>query len=170
MTPVIEVNIPRGETITVSSARGLLLSGRYSDVPSIQPNLSTIGKTHAMSEATVTGQVHLIEPTKSFGQKGFRKRTVVLEQANGRFTNYLPFEFIADSCDMVDNLGVGDTIKVTYRLTGRKWQRDEQSEVKFFLSAEATEYELIKAGGGAKSAPASADEPDFGPEDDSAPF
>lgn len=123
-----------------------------------------------MSEATVTGQVHLIEPTKSFGQKGFRKRTVVLEQANGRFTNYLPFEFIADSCDMVDNLSIGDTIKVSYRLTGRKWQRDEQSEVKFFLSAEATEYELIKAGGGAKSAPASADEADFGPEDDSAPF
>lgn len=124
----------------------------------------------AMSEATVTGQVHLIEPTKSFGQKGFRKRTVVLEQATGRFTNYLPLEFIADSCDMVDNLSVGDTIKVSYRLTGRKWQRDEQSEVKFFLSAEATEYELIAAGGGANSAANSEDEPDFGPDDESAPF
>ena len=72
-----------------------------------------------MSEATVSGQVHLIEPTKSFGQKGFRKRTVVLEQVTGRFTNYLPLEFIADSCDMVDNLSVGDTIKVTYRLGWR---------------------------------------------------
>ena len=123
-----------------------------------------------MSEATVTGQVHLIEPTKSYCLWLRSCSTASLEQANGRFTNYLPFEFIADSCDMVDNLGVGDTIKVSYRLTGRKWQRDEQSEVKFFLSAEATEYELIKAGGGAKSAPASADEPDFGPEDDSAPF
>ena len=123
-----------------------------------------------MSEATVTGQVHLIEPTKSFGQKGFRKRTVVLEQVTGRFTNYLPLEFISDSCDMVDNLSVGDTIKVSYRLTGRKWQRDEQSEVKFFLSAEATEYELIKAGGGAKSSADTGGEPDFGPEDDSAPF
>ena len=119
----------------------------------------------------MTGQVHLIEPTKSFGQKGFRKRTVVLEQATGRFTNYLPLEFIADSCDMVDNLSVGDTIKVTYRLTGRKWQRDEQSEVKFFLSAEATEYELIKAGqGGGGSNAAANDEPDFGPDDESAPF
>jgi len=124
-----------------------------------------------MSEATVTGQVHLIEPTKSFGQKGFRKRTVVLEQATGRFTNYLPLEFIADSCDMVDNLSVGDTIKVSYRLTGRKWQRDEQSEVKFFLSAEATEYELIKAGEGGGGANATANhEPDFGPDDESAPF
>jgi hypothetical protein len=123
-----------------------------------------------MSEATVTGQVHLIEPTKSFGQKGFRKRTVVLEQATGRFTNYLPLEFIADSCEMVDNLSVGDTIKVTYRLTGRKWQRDEQSEVKFFLSAEATEYELIKAGENAGSRNSDNSDADFGPEDDSAPF
>lgn len=123
-----------------------------------------------MSEATVTGQVHLIEPTKSFGQKGFRKRTVVLEQATGRFTNYLPLEFIADSCDMVDNLSVGDTIKVTYRLTGRKWQRDEQSEVKFFLSAEATEYELIKAGDHSGAGNSGSSDADFGPEDDSAPF
>ena len=121
-----------------------------------------------MSEATVTGQVHLIEPTKNFGQKGFRKRTVVLEQVTGRFTNYLPLEFIADSCDMVDNLSVGDTIKVTYRLTGRKWQRDEQSEVKFFLSAEATEYELLKAGEAAATTPN--DEEDSGPADESAPF
>ncbi len=121
-----------------------------------------------MSEATVMGQVHLIEPTKSFGQKGFRKRTVVLEQVTGRFTNYLPLEFIADSCDMVDNLSVGDTIKVTYRLTGRKWQRDEQSEVKYFLSAEATDYELLKAGEGAAATPD--DEGDFGPADESAPF
>ena len=123
-----------------------------------------------MSNASVTGQVHLIEPTKSFGQKGFRKRMVVLEQATGRFTNYLPMEFIADSCDLVDNLKVGDTVKVSYRLTGRKWQRDEQSEVKYFLSAEAMEYELIKDGGGPASPSAEVDEGDFGPDDGSAPF
>ena len=89
-----------------------------------------------MADATVTGQVHLIEPTKTFGQKGFRKRMVVLEQTNGRFTNYLPLEFVSDACDSVDNLKVGDKVKVSYRLTGRKWQRDEMSEVKFFLSAD----------------------------------
>ena len=65
---------------------------------------------------------------------------------------------------------VGDTIKVSYRLTGRKWQRDEQSEVKFFLSAEAMEYELIRDGGGAGSAAEEHDEADFGPDDGSAPF
>ena len=67
-----------------------------------------------MADTTITGQVHLIEPTKSFGQKGFRKRLVVLEQTTGRFTNYIPLEFISDACDSVDDLKVGDKIKATY--------------------------------------------------------
>jgi len=122
-----------------------------------------------MADATVTGQVHLIEPTKTFGQKGFRKRLVVLEQTTGRFTNYLPLDFISDACDSVDSLKVGDRISVSYRLTGRKWQRDEMSEVKFFLSAEATGYQRLS---GAENAPEEpeAEEGDFGPDDGSAPF
>ena len=99
-----------------------------------------------MSETKFKGVVHVIEATKTFGQKGFRKRLVVLEQDNGRFSNFVPFEFIGDSCDSVDSLKVGDEIEVNYRLGGRKWQRDPESEVKFFLSAEATGYRLTSAG------------------------
>jgi hypothetical protein len=95
----------------------------------------------AMSNATIRGIVHLIEDTKTFGQKGFRKRTVVLEQNQGRFTNYIPLDFIGDACDSAD-------ITVNYRLSGRKWQRDPQSEVKYFLSAEAMSYRRSAEGGG----------------------
>jgi len=94
-------------------------------------------------ENKIRGVVHLIEPTKTFGQKGFRKRLVVLEQDNGRFVNYIPLEFIGDSCDSCDSLNQGDEIEATYRLSGRKWQRDPQSEVKFFLSAEATGFRSV---------------------------
>lgn len=100
-----------------------------------------------MSNATVRGIVHLIEETKTFGQKGFRKRLVVLEQNLGRFTNYLPFEFTNDACDSVDTLKAGDDVTITYRLTGRKWQRDPMSEVKYFLSAEAMGFRLSGEGG-----------------------
>lgn len=93
-----------------------------------------------MSNATLRGIVHLIEETKTFGQKGFRKRLVVLEQNLGRFTNYVPLDFIGDACDSVDALSIGDDITVNYRLSGRKWQRDPQSEVKYFLSAEALSF------------------------------
>jgi hypothetical protein len=100
-----------------------------------------------MSEWMVRGTVHVIEETKTFGQKGFRKRLVVLEQDKGKFTNYIPLEFVQDSCDAVDELKVGDEIDVPFRLSGRKWQRDPNSEVKFFLSAEATGFKVLRPGG-----------------------
>ncbi|MFN8710648.1 MAG: DUF3127 domain-containing protein [Planctomyces sp.] len=122
-----------------------------------------------MSDPIVTGTVHLIEPTKTFGQKGFRKRLVVIEQTGGRFTNYLPMEFIQDGCDEVDQLSVGDKVSVTYRLSGRKWQRDERSEVKFFLTAEATSFQVLSSG--AASVAAEPPEGHFDEfDDDSAPF
>ncbi len=105
-----------------------------------------------MSDSKVRGVVHLIEETKTYGAKGFRKRMVVLEQDKGSFTNYVPVEFTRDDCDSVDSLNVGDEVDVTYRLNGRKWQRDEMSEVKYFVSIEATRFDLV--GGEAASAKA----------------
>ncbi len=127
-----------------------------------------------MSDPTITGTVHLIEPTRTFGQKGFRKRLVVVEQPGGRFTNYLPVEFVQDSCDDVDRLKTGDRVTISYRLTGRKWQKDERSEVKYFLSAEATGIQQLDAGAGAGAGAGgrAADEPPPGhfDDDESAPF
>ena len=104
-----------------------------------------------MSEAKVRGVVHLVEETKTYGQKGFRKRLVVLEQDNGRFPNFIPVEFIQDACAQADGLSVGDEIEVDYRLNGRKWQKDPNSEVKFFLSAEALGYRVVGGSGGGAS-------------------
>ncbi|QDV27155.1 DUF3127 domain-containing protein [Aureliella helgolandensis] len=105
-----------------------------------------------MSEAKVKGIVHVIEDTKTFGQKGFRKRQVVLEQDNGRFQNYIPIDFIQDGCDQADNLNVGDEVEVSYRLGGRKWQRDAASEVKYFLSCEALNFVVLSGGAAAPAA------------------
>ncbi len=90
-----------------------------------------------MSDPQVSGKIHLIEETKTYGQKGFRKRLLVLEQDKGRFTNYIPVEFTNDNCDRVDDLKVGQDVLVNYRLSGRRWQRDPSSEVKFFVNVEA---------------------------------
>jgi hypothetical protein len=113
-----------------------------------------------MSNAAVTGKVHVIEETKTYGQKGFRKRLLVLEQDNGRFTNYIPVEFIQDGCDSADQLKVGDEIEVTYRLSGRKWQRDPNSEVKYFLSAEAMQFNVLNSSAG--DAPVGGDDIPYG--------
>lgn len=103
-------------------------------------------RVRTMSDAKVTGKVHVIEETRTFGRNNFRKRVVVLEQENGRFTAYIPVEFIQDGCDSVDGMSVGDEVEISYRLTGRKWQRDPQSEVKYFLSAEASGFRVLNGG------------------------
>lgn len=105
-----------------------------------------------MSDAKVRGVVHFIDETKTYGQKGFRKRLVVLEQESDRFTNYVPVEFTRDSCDSVDELSVGDNVEIDYRLSGRKWQKDPSAEVKYFLNAEATGFKKIEGGGGSGKA------------------
>jgi hypothetical protein len=110
-----------------------------------------------MSDGKIRGVVHQIDETKTYGQKGFRKRQVVLEQNNDRFTNYVPVEFIQDGCDTVDDLKVGDDVEVTYRLSGRKWQRDAHSEVKFFVNVEATGFRVVNDQAGAD--PGTADDP-----------
>ena len=108
-----------------------------------------------MSETKIRGIVHLIEETKTYGQKGFRKRLVVLEQDNGRFTNYIPIEFTRDSCDTVDEMSVGNEVEISYQLSGRKWQKDANSETKYFLSAEALSFKVV--GGGASESGGSAE-------------
>jgi hypothetical protein len=99
-----------------------------------------------MSDGKVSGKVHFIDETKTFGQNGFRKRVVVLEQDTGRFTNYIPVEFIQESCDSVDSLKVGDEAEITFELTGRKWQKDAASEVKYFLNAQASSFRVTGDG------------------------
>ena len=96
-----------------------------------------------MSDTKVSGKVHLVEETKTYGQKGFQKRLVVLEKQDGRFSNFIPLEFTRDACSIADDMNVGDEVEVSYKLTGRKWQRDPQSEVKYFLTAEAQSFKVL---------------------------
>lgn len=120
----------------------------------------------------VTGKVHFIDETKEFGQRGFRKRLVVLEQDNGRFTNYIPVEFLRESCDTVDELSIGDEVEVNYQLAGRKWQRDPNSEVKYFLNAEATSFRSLSGGDAPAGDGGMNDQPpaDDGFDDEDVPF
>ena len=123
-----------------------------------------------MSDPTVRGVVHLIEETKTYGQKGFRKRLVVLEQDNGSFTNYVPVDFTRDACDTVDQMNEGDEVEIAYRLSGRKWQRDPSSETKYFLNAEALSFQVLGSGGGGADTSSANDAFSEAIDDDDAPF
>ena len=132
-----------------------------------------------MNEPTVRGTVHEVGETKTFGQRGFRKRVVALEQPDGHFTNYIPVELVQDNCELADDLKVGDEVEVAYRLKGRKWQPDTNSEPKYFSSVEVVSLTNLSSGAGSTdlgSGPGSEDDPgpsDPGPagfDDEEVPF
>ena len=93
--------------------------------------------------STVCGEVHLLDDTKEYGEKKFKKRLLVLTQEDGSYTNYIPVEFIRDSCEAADGINVGDKVEVDYRLSGRRWQPEPSSEPKYFLSAEVVAYRVV---------------------------
>lgn len=99
----------------------------------------------------VSGVVCSIEPTKTYGAKGFKKRQIVLEQDKGSFANYVPIDVVRDMCEEADVLCVGDEVQFAFQLSGRKWQKDADSDVKYFLSAEALSFVVLSSRGVAAS-------------------
>jgi hypothetical protein len=129
-------------------------------------------RTREMSDSKVRGIIHFIDETKTYGQNGFRKRLVVLEQDKEKFTNYVPVEFTNDNCDTVDELNLGDDVEIDYRLNGRKWQKDARSEVKYFLNAEGMRFQVMgaKAAATAPAADANSALAEAAQDEDEPPF
>jgi len=93
----------------------------------------------------ITGNVYLIDEEKTYGQKGFRKRQIVIQTEDGAYEQYIPVEFIQDGCDRIylNELKVGDNVKVGYRLTGRRWQPSLKDDARYFLGCEVTSLEIL---------------------------
>lgn len=85
----------------------------------------------------VSGVVTVIEEVKQYGQRGFKKRLVVIEQEKGHYTNLVPLDLLAEHCDDL-KFKVGDEIEADFILSGRKWQKDASSEPRYFVSVEVT--------------------------------
>ena len=114
----------------------------------------------------ISGTIDTIEDTQTFGAKGFRKRVVIIEQQHDQWSNFVPLELTRDNCDLANDWHIGQKITAEYRLNGRKWQKDEASPMRCFLSAEVVKVEVESTGKIANAVS------DSGPvyEDDDAPF
>jgi len=76
----------------------------------------------------------------------FKKREFVIEVANERnsdWNDFIKFQVTQDRCSLVDPLQVGDQIKVTFNVRGRKWEKD--GKVNYFSNLEAWRIEKEEA-------------------------
>jgi hypothetical protein len=76
----------------------------------------------------------------------FQKREFVLEVkstgASGfEFVDFIKFQSTQDKCSMLDDFNIDDTVKVSFNLRGRKWEKDGQ--VSYFTNLEAWRIEKL---------------------------
>jgi hypothetical protein len=74
----------------------------------------------------------------------FQKREFVLEiKSTGNtgyeFVDFIKFQATQDKCSLLDQFNVDDTVKVSFNLRGRKWEKDGQ--VSYFTNLEAWRIE-----------------------------
>lgn len=76
----------------------------------------------------------------------FQKREFVLEvkstSATGyEFVDYIKFQATQDKCSLLDQVNADDTVKVSFNLRGRKWEKDGQ--ISYFTNLEAWRIEKL---------------------------
>ena len=89
----------------------------------------------------LTGKVIKVLPTNNVNDK-FCKREFVLEVAdNPTYPETIIMEVIQDKCDSLDHMKVGDTVTAHLNLKGRKWQKDESSEIRYFNTIQCWKFD-----------------------------
>ena len=79
------------------------------------------------SNPTISGKVVAIGETKTFAS-GFTVREAVVDNG-GQWPNPVPVRFTKDRTGLLDNVKVGETVTVEYRLSGREYNGRYFSDV-----------------------------------------
>lgn len=73
----------------------------------------------------------------------FKKREFVIEktESNGgmEFTDHIKFQLTQDRCDLIENVGLNNEVKVSFNIRGNKWERD--GKVNYFTNLDAWRIE-----------------------------
>lgn len=90
----------------------------------------------------IQGRIKQIFATESVGQNGFQKRDLVITTEE-QYPSDIIIQFTQSKCALLDNLQVGQRVKVHFNLQGREWT-SPQGEVKYFNTVVGWKIELIQ--------------------------
>lgn len=94
-----------------------------------------------------TGKLHTIYETKQVSER-FTKREFVVELAdNPKYPQTVLFQLTGDRCTQLDDMRVGDEVRIEFSLRGREW-RSPKGEVKYFNSLDVWKIEPARASSG----------------------
>jgi len=90
----------------------------------------------------IQGRIKTIFATETVGQNGFQKRDLVIS-TDGQYPQDIIIQFTQGNCALLDNLQIGQIVKIHFNLQGREWT-SPQGEVKYFNTVVGWKIELIQ--------------------------
>ncbi len=96
----------------------------------------------------VTGKLHVKGNTQQISER-FQKREFVVEIEDGAYSQFIKFQLIQDRCDLLDPYSEGESLKVSFNLRGKPYNKG--SETIYFTNLQA--WRLEKAGGNTQQTP-----------------
>ena len=90
----------------------------------------------------IQGRVKQIFPSQMIGQNGFEKRDLVIVTEE-QYPQTIIIQFTQQRCDLLNNLQVGQNVKVYLNIRGREWT-NQQGEIKYFNTIEGWKIEVIQ--------------------------
>jgi hypothetical protein len=88
----------------------------------------------------VAGKIVAIMPTQVVSEK-FSKREFVVETPD-QYPQQILFQLTQDKCNLLDGIGVGSKLEVSFNLRGREWT-NPQGETKYFNTLEAWKIDVL---------------------------
>jgi single-stranded DNA-binding protein len=87
-----------------------------------------------------TGKLHTIFETKQVSERFSKREFVVEMNDNPKYPQVVLFQLTGDRCAQLDNLSVGDEVRIEFSLRGREW-KNPQGELKYFNSLDVWKVE-----------------------------
>nr|DAK57946.1 MAG TPA: Single-stranded DNA-binding protein fold, inter-subunit clamp, Paralogous.5A [Caudoviricetes sp.] len=90
----------------------------------------------------IQGRIKTIFATETVGQNGFQKRDFVIT-TDGQYPQDIIIQFQQGNCTLLDNLQIGQIVKIHFNLQGREWT-SPQGEVKYFNTVVGWKIEVVQ--------------------------
>ena len=90
----------------------------------------------------IQGRIKQIFPSQIIGQNGFEKRDLVIVTEE-QYPQTIIIQFTQQRCDLLNNLQMGQNVKVYINIRGREWT-NPQGETKYFNTIEGWKIEVIQ--------------------------
>jgi hypothetical protein len=114
------------------------------------------------------GQIKLIGETQTFGEKGFRKRELVIT-TDDQYPQDILIEFVQDKTEILDKYKAGAVVEVGINIRGREWINPEGT-AKYFNSIQGWNIKKLEDAGGDDAAGAATPQEAFEDTPDDLPF